>query len=55
MTANYPQCRYLRQNEQRCTAEVVDPDADILLCTKHLARAMALITAARAARKTVRA
>jgi phage terminase Nu1 subunit (DNA packaging protein) len=33
-------CRYLRRNEQQCTAEAADPDAEVLLCTKHLARAM---------------
>lgn len=37
-------CRYLRRNEAQCTAEAADPDAQILLCTKHLARAMALVT-----------
>lgn len=39
-------CRYLRRNEQQCTGEAVDPDGDILLCTKHLARAMSLFKSA---------
>lgn len=37
------QCRYLRRNDQRCTAEVADPDESILLCTKHLAAAWTLV------------
>lgn len=36
-------CRYLRRNEQQCTAEVVDELGEILLCTKHLGRAMELL------------
>lgn len=39
MVANYEQCRYLRRDGERCTAEVAAPDADILLCGKHLLRA----------------
>ncbi|WP_141579673.1 hypothetical protein [Actinomadura sp. WMMA1423] len=31
-------CRYLRQNDEQCTAEVLDPEADVLLCLKHSAR-----------------
>ncbi|MEV4001010.1 hypothetical protein [Actinomadura sp. NPDC049753] len=31
-------CRYLRQNDERCTGEVLDPAADVLLCVKHTAR-----------------
>lgn len=38
-------CRYLRRNSQQCTGEAVDPDGDILLCTKHLARAIAMVRA----------
>lgn len=53
MTATHTQCRYLRRNAQQCTAEAVDPDADILLCSKHLARAMELYRSALArARRT---
>jgi len=39
-------CRYLRRNDVQCTAEAVDPEADILLCTRHLARAMTLLRTA---------
>jgi hypothetical protein len=42
MIARMVSCRYLRRNEQQCTAEAVDPDAEVLLCSKHLARAMRL-------------
>lgn len=42
-------CRYRRQSGEMCTAEVLDPNADILICAKHAARVMALIKAARAA------
>lgn len=45
MTATYTQCRYLRKNDERCTAESMDsdPDALIILCTKHAARVMQMI------------
>lgn len=43
-------CRYLRRNDERCTAEVADPEGDILLCTKHLTRAMYMIRARLAGR-----
>lgn len=36
-------CRYLRRNAELCTAEAVDPDGEILLCVKHLGRAMELV------------
>lgn len=36
-------CRYRRRNDEMCTGGAVDPDGDVLLCTKHLARAMTLI------------
>ena len=42
-------CRYLRRNEQLCTAEAVDPVGEVLLCSKHLARAMQLLNRAGAA------
>lgn len=38
MTAKYTQCRYLRRSGDQCTAEAVDPTADVLLCIKHMAR-----------------
>jgi hypothetical protein len=43
------QCRYLRRNGDRCTAEVADPDESILLCTKHLAAAWSLVQDRRSA------
>lgn len=38
-------CRYLRRSDEQCTGEVTDEHAEILLCQKHLARALALIRA----------
>ena len=45
MTASYPQCRYLRRSGERCTAEAAAADhyAEVLLCVKHLGRAMELV------------
>jgi hypothetical protein len=45
MTAPHVQCRYLRRNDQQCTAEAIDgrPDALIHLCAKHAGRVMELI------------
>lgn len=40
-TARLIRCRYLRRNGQQCTAEVADPDMEVLLCPKHLVRARA--------------
>ncbi|WP_165959106.1 hypothetical protein [Actinomadura sp. KC345] len=37
-TQRLTRCRYLRKNDQQCTAEAVDPNAEVLLCTKHMAR-----------------
>lgn len=37
-------CRYLREETRgQCTAEAADPNGEILLCIKHLARAVELI------------
>lgn len=36
-------CRYLEAGDNRCTAEAVDPDAEIILCEKHLARALRVV------------
>lgn len=41
-------CRYLRRNDEQCTAEAVDPVGEVLLCTKHLGRAMEMLKAAAA-------
>lgn len=38
-------CRYLRRSGDQCTAEVTDQNAEILLCAKHLARAIELVRA----------
>jgi hypothetical protein len=37
-------CRYLEQLGNRCTAEVCDPEGEILLCERHMALALALLT-----------
>lgn len=31
-------CRYLRLSGEQCTGEAADPQADVLLCLKHMAR-----------------
>lgn len=37
-------CRYLRRGTVgQCTAEAVDPNGEILLCTKHLARTLEML------------
>lgn len=36
-------CRYLRRNDAQCTAEAVAEDEELLLCSKHLARALELL------------
>ena len=45
MTKRITTCRYLRQDGNQCTAEAVDPEADVLLCGKHLARAYTMVEA----------
>jgi hypothetical protein len=43
-------CRYLRRGTAgQCTAEAVDGQGEIVLCTHHLARAMELLNRAGAA------
>ena len=42
-------CHYLNRGRVQCTAEAVDSDADILLCTHHLTRALQLIASHRKA------
>jgi hypothetical protein len=39
-TTQIVRCRYLRLSGAQCTAEAADPTADVVLCTKHLARAI---------------
>jgi hypothetical protein len=37
-------CRYLRRAAQgQCTAEAVDPEGELLLCSKHLGEALELL------------
>lgn len=36
-------CRYLRRSHDQCTGEAADPNGEILLCPKHLARALELV------------
>lgn len=36
-------CRYLRRSGEQCTAEAVDDQADLLLCAKHLGKALVLL------------
>lgn len=36
-------CRVLNRLGDRCTAEAVDPTAELLICTRHLAEAQRLI------------
>lgn len=37
-------CRYLRRGAAgQCTAEAADPEAEVLLCTRHLSLAMELL------------
>lgn len=36
-------CRYTKTFGQMCTAEAVDREAEVLLCTAHLAAAQRLI------------
>ncbi|MEU4675746.1 hypothetical protein [Micromonospora sp. NPDC023737] len=43
MSDRLTRCRYRRRNDDMCTGEAVDPDGDVLLCQKHLGRAVALV------------
>lgn len=36
-------CRYLNRVSDQCTGEAVDPDGEVLLCSKHLAAATELV------------
>jgi hypothetical protein len=48
-TDRLTRCRYRRRNEEMCTGEAVDDLGEILLCPKHLARAIELVNARLAA------
>lgn len=43
---SYVTCRVLSGRGVQCTAEAVDPDAELKICTRHLAEAQRLIFAA---------
>lgn len=43
MTARYATCRVVDRFGDRCTGEAVDPAAELLICTRHLAQAQRLI------------
>ncbi|MEV0156884.1 hypothetical protein AB0H57_24575 [Micromonospora sp. NPDC050686] len=43
MSGRAVRCRYRRRNDEMCAGEVVDADGEILLCGKHLARALQLV------------
>jgi hypothetical protein len=45
MTAPYVTCRVLNRRGNQCTAEAVQADAELLICTRHLAEAMRLVNA----------
>jgi hypothetical protein len=36
-------CRYLNRYAVQCTGEAVDPDGEVLLCTRHLGNALELL------------
>lgn len=37
------QCRYLLRTGEQCTGEVADPEGEVKLCTRHLARALEML------------
>lgn len=43
MTAQHVQCRYLRRSGEQCTGEVLDPEAEVLVCAKHAGRVMEMV------------
>ncbi|MET9876553.1 hypothetical protein ABZZ36_18290 [Actinacidiphila glaucinigra] len=46
MTAQYVTCRVLSGRGNQCTAEAVDAEAELKICSRHLAEAQRLIHAA---------
>jgi hypothetical protein len=36
-------CRVLNRHSNQCTGEAVDPEAELLICARHLAEAQRLI------------
>lgn len=47
MASSYVTCRVLSGRGVQCTAEAVDPNAELKICTRHLAEALRLVDAAR--------
>lgn len=43
MASSYVTCRVLSGRGVQCTAEAVDPNAELKICTRHLAEAQRLI------------
>ena len=46
MAAAYVTCRVLSGRGVQCTAEAVDPGAELKICVRHLAEAQRLLNAA---------
>lgn len=46
MASRYTTCRVLSGRGVQCTAEAVDPTAELKICARHLAEAQRLIHAA---------
>jgi hypothetical protein len=47
MASSYTTCRVLSGRGVQCTAEAVDPNAELKICTRRLAEAMRLVEDAR--------
>lgn len=43
LTGRAVRCRYLADRLNRCTSEAVDDSGEIILCYRHLGRALELI------------
>lgn len=47
MASTYITCRVLTGRGVQCTAEAVDPNAELKICTRHLSEAVRLLKDAR--------
>jgi hypothetical protein len=47
MASSYVTCRVLSGRGVQCTAEAVDPNAELKICTRHLAEALRVVEVAR--------
>ena len=47
MASSYVTCRVLSGRGVQCTGEAVDPNAELKICTRHLAEALRLLQDAR--------